>query len=151
MDWMVCSVCYVGCMVANINALFAEWRIPKRDYSHTFLLGILSGMEPTRYLLSDIDAVTATFHVLVKIYFLNFRLVLRIVLRALDVVRYYQQNAFKIPKMLEYKHRSLMISVNNAEYIYLLPIFRTIYCKINSFQSYLFCYKCWLSYFLEIE
>ena len=28
------------------------------------LLGILSGMKPSRYLFSDIDAVMATFHVL---------------------------------------------------------------------------------------
>ena len=37
----------------------------------------------THYLFSDIDAVTATFHVLVNTYFLNFRLALLIVLRAL--------------------------------------------------------------------
>ena len=37
----------------------------------------------THYLFSDIDAMTATFHVLVNTYFLNFRLVLLIVLRAL--------------------------------------------------------------------
>ena len=37
----------------------------------------------TYYLFSDIDAVTATFHVLVNTYFLNFRLALLIVLRAL--------------------------------------------------------------------
>ena len=36
----------------------------------------------THYLFSDIDAVTATFHVLVNTYFLNFRLALLIVLRA---------------------------------------------------------------------
>ena len=42
-----------------------------------------------------------------------------------------------------------MISVNDAKYIHILPIFCTFqnfsYCKykpfINSFQSYLFCYK----------
>ena len=53
---------------------------------------------------------------------------------------------FKIPKMVQYNHRSLMISVNDAKHIHLLPIFRTFqsfsYCKykpfINSFQSYLF-------------
>ena len=35
------------------------------------------------YLFSDINAVIATFHVLVNTYFLNFRLALLIVLRAL--------------------------------------------------------------------
>ena len=47
---------------------------------------------------------------------------------------------------MQYNHRSLMISVNDAKHIHLLPIFRTFqsfsYCKykpfINSFQSYLF-------------
>ena len=33
-------------------------------YFQILLLGILSGMEPTRYLFSDIDAVMTTFHVL---------------------------------------------------------------------------------------
>ena len=69
-----------------------------------------------------------------------------------DVVLHYQLNAFKIPKMVQYNHISLMISVNNAKYIHLLPIFHFFqsfsYCKykpfINWFQSYLFCYKCWL-------
>ena len=37
----------------------------------------------THYLFSDIDTVTATFHVLVNTYFLNFRLTLLIVLGAL--------------------------------------------------------------------
>ena len=37
----------------------------------------------THYLFPDIDAVTITFHVLVNTYFLNFRLALLIVLRAL--------------------------------------------------------------------
>ena len=37
----------------------------------------------THYLFSDIDAVMATFHVLVNTYFLNFRFALMIVLRAL--------------------------------------------------------------------
>ena len=37
----------------------------------------------THYLFSDIDAVTTTFHVLVNTYFLNFRLTLLTVLRAL--------------------------------------------------------------------
>ena len=48
-----------------------------------------------------------------------------------------------------------MILVNDAKYIHLLPIFCTFqsssYCKynpfLNSFQSYLFRYGCWLSYF----
>ena len=49
MHWMVCSVCYLGCMVVNINALFAEWRITERGYFQVLLLWILSGMEPTIY------------------------------------------------------------------------------------------------------
>ena len=69
-------------------------------------------------------------------------------------------NVFKIPKMVQYNHRSLMILVKNAKYIplqskckviQLLPIFRTYFSElfilqvkpfINSFQYYLFCYKC---------
>ena len=47
MHWMVCSVCYLGCVAVNINALFGEWRINERDYFQLLLLGILSGMEPT--------------------------------------------------------------------------------------------------------
>ena len=42
----------------------------------------------THYLFSDKDAVTATFHVLVNTYFLNFRLALLIVLRALVHIIY---------------------------------------------------------------
>ena len=76
-----------------------------------------------------------------------------------DVVLYYQENAFKISKMVQYNHRSLMISVKDAKYIHLLPIFRIFqsfsYYKykpfINSFQFNLFCYQCWLSYFWAIE
>ena len=61
MHWMVCSVCQLGCMVANINAPFAERRITERDFIAVYfidfiadfsdfiqilLLRILSGMEP---------------------------------------------------------------------------------------------------------
>ena len=64
-----------------------------------------------------------------------------------NVVLHYQLNAFKIPKMVYYNHISRMISVNDAKYIHLLPIFCTFqsfsYCKykpfINSFQ-FLFQY-----------
>ena len=50
-------------------------------------------MEPTIYfqiyaVILQLDAVTATFHVLVKTYFLNFRLAVLIVLRALVHVIY---------------------------------------------------------------
>ena len=48
-----------------------------------------------------------------------------------DIVLHYQLNAFKIPNMVQYNHRSLMMSVNDAKYIHLLPIFCT-------FQSQLF-------------
>ena len=61
MHWIVCSVQYVGCMVLNINALFAEQRTTERDYFQILLLAILSSIEPTIYLFSDGDAVTATF------------------------------------------------------------------------------------------
>ena len=44
MNWMVCSGCYLGCMVVNINALFGEWRITEHDYFQILLLGILSGI-----------------------------------------------------------------------------------------------------------
>ena len=121
MHWMVCSVCYLGCMVVNINMLFPQWRITERDYFQVLLLGILSGMEPTiLYLFSDIDAVKAIFHILVSTYFLNFRLALLIVLRALvDLIYLVFFNDFL---------------VFNFPF-HLLPIFRTFhrfsYCKLN--------------------
>ena len=85
-EWSV--QCYLSCMVVNTNALSAERRITKRDYFQILLLGILYGMEPTIYfqiyaVILQLDAVTATFHVLVKTYFLNFRLAVLIVLRVL--------------------------------------------------------------------
>ena len=46
-------------------------------------LGFFLALEPTYYLFSDIDAVTTTFHDFVNTYFLNFRLALLIVPRAL--------------------------------------------------------------------
>ena len=61
-------VCYLGCMFVNINALFAEWGITEQDYFQILRLGILSGMEYNRYLISDVDAVTATFNVLDRQY-----------------------------------------------------------------------------------
>ena len=85
-----CSVYYLGCMVENINVLFAEWRIIEHDYFPILLLWIysFSFWHGTHYLFSDIDAVTNTFHVLVNTYFLNFRLALMIVLRALVHLTY---------------------------------------------------------------
>ena len=49
MHWIVSSVYYLGCMVVNINVLFAEWNITEPDYFQILFLGILSGMEPTIY------------------------------------------------------------------------------------------------------
>ena len=54
----------------------------EHDYFQILLLGILSGIG-THYLFSDIDAVTTTLHDFVNTYFLNFRLALLIVPRAL--------------------------------------------------------------------
>ena len=42
-----------------------------------------------------------------------------------DVVLHYQLNVFKIPKMVQYNHRSPVISVNYAKYIHLILIFCT--------------------------
>ena len=87
---MVYSVCYLGCMVININELFAEEGSLNvtNDSFQILLLGILSGIEPSIFIFRYIDAVTATFHVLVNTYFLNFRLALLIVLTALDHLIY---------------------------------------------------------------
>ena len=125
MHGMVCSVCYLGCMVVNVNALFAKWRITERDYF---------------YLFSDVDVVMVTFHVLdgkytfpqlqtcsancserfcssnIPYYFsttYQFLTFLFLILNEfpfpwisipssliLDVVLHYQLNAFKIPKMV---------------------------------------------------
>ena len=57
-----CSLCYLGCMVVNINAPFTEYRINERDYFQILLLGILSGTESTIYFQIYIDAVTTTFY-----------------------------------------------------------------------------------------
>ena len=46
MHWMICSVYHLGCMVVNINALFAEWIITGCDYFQILLLGILSSWNP---------------------------------------------------------------------------------------------------------
>ena len=43
------SVYYLGCMVVNIKALFAEWSITERDYFQILLLGILSSLERPIY------------------------------------------------------------------------------------------------------
>ena len=67
---MVCSMCYLGCMVVDINRLFAEWKFTERDY----IVAWDSFSHGIHYLFSDIDAVKATFHVLVNTYLLNFRL-----------------------------------------------------------------------------
>ena len=81
--WMFCSVCFLGCMVVSINALFAQWRITEHDYFQMILLSgwdfLLHGTG-THYLFSNIDSVTANFYVLVNTYFVNFRLALLIVL-----------------------------------------------------------------------
>ena len=47
LDSLSSAVLYLGCMVVNINVLFAEWRIPERDYFQILLFGIL--IEPTIY------------------------------------------------------------------------------------------------------
>ena len=67
-----------------------------------------------------------------------------------NVVFHYQLNALKISKMVQYNHRSFMISPS-SHLSYFLELFIQVKPFINSFQSYLFCYKCWLSYFLAIE
>ena len=57
----------------------------------------------------------------------------------IDVVLHYQLNAFKNPKLVYFNHRSLMISVNDAKYIYFLPIFRTFRSYyITSINHYIF-------------
>ena len=63
MHWMIFSVCYLGCMVVNINVFFVEWRINERDYFRYCCLGFFLAWNPLfifRY------AVMGTFHVLVK-------------------------------------------------------------------------------------
>ena len=43
-----------------------------------------------------------------------------------NVVLHFQLNASKIPKMVYYNNRSLMILVNDAKYIHRFPIFRRL-------------------------
>ena len=51
MHCMVCSVCYLGCVVVNINELFAEWRITEGDL---FLISFWR--HGTHCIFTDIDA-----------------------------------------------------------------------------------------------
>ena len=83
MHWMVFSVCYLGCMVVNIKALLLNEESLNVTTFMYCCMGFFLAWNPLTYLFSDIDAVTTTFHVLVNTYFLNFRLALIIVLRAL--------------------------------------------------------------------
>ena len=91
LDGLFSPLSRLHCMVVNIiiNAFFAEWRITARDYFQILLLGILSGMEPTRHLFSDSVAATATFRLSIvfwmvaNTYFCHFRLALLNLLRAL--------------------------------------------------------------------
>ena len=62
------------------------WMKDQWTWLHSAIVAWDSFWHGTHYLFSDIDAVTATFHVLVNTYFLNFRLALLIVLRALHLI-----------------------------------------------------------------
>ena len=150
MCWMVYSVCHILCMVVNINALFAERRITELLSDIVTCNSFCHGIH---YSFPDTDAVTSTFHALVHpIYLVIFNNFLffnfffqfgtiisfsldKYSLLIFDVLLHYQLNAFKIPKMVQYNHKSLMISVNDAKYIHHLPIFRIsqsfLYCKLN--------------------
>ena len=85
MYWMVCSVYYLGCVVLDINALCAEWRIPERDYFQILLLGILSEMDRWNalFIFRYRCCIITTFDVLLNKYLLNLRPSLLVVLRAL--------------------------------------------------------------------
>ena len=49
-----------------------------------------------------------------------------------DVALHYQLNDFKIPKMVFYNNRSLMISFIDAKYIHIFRTFQSFsYCKLN--------------------
>ena len=90
---MVCPVYYLGCMVVNINVLLLNEALLNVTTFRYCCLGFLLAWNPLYYLFSDIDAVTATFQVLVNTYFLNFRIALLwfcllIVLRALVHLKY---------------------------------------------------------------
>ena len=153
-------------------------------------LGFFLAWNPFRYPV-DIDAVTTTFRILVNTYFLNFRLALLIVLRALvhliylvtfqcltflflisnnnlffsgylcillifDVVPHYQPNVFKIPEMIpkishDFGQRCKVHSLSSHLSYFPELFILSVKPFINSLQSYLFCNKCWLSYFLAIE
>ena len=52
---MVSPVYFLGWIIVNINALFAEWSITERDHFKILLLEILSSHR-TRNLFSDINA-----------------------------------------------------------------------------------------------
>ena len=75
------------------------------------------------YFLKIQDAVTSTFYVLVNTYLLNFRLQTIISfswdkysLLIFHAVLHQQLNYFKISKMVQHNHRSLMISTNDSSY-----------------------------------
>ena len=63
MHWMTCSLYFLGCVVVNIGALFAEWSITERDVT-TFrycCLGFFLAWNPL-FIFSTLDAVMAAFH-----------------------------------------------------------------------------------------
>ena len=65
---MVCSVSYLGCMVVNIGALFAEWSITKRDVtiSRYCCLGFFLAWNPLGiYFQIYLFALKVNFQVLV--------------------------------------------------------------------------------------
>ena len=68
MYWMVCSVSYLGCIVVNIGALFAEWSITERDVttSRYCCSGFFLAWNPLGiYFQIYLDALKVTFQVLV--------------------------------------------------------------------------------------
>ena len=81
MHWMVCSV------LSRLHGRKHKCAFCLMKDHWMWLLSDIVAWDSfwhgTHYLFSDIDVVTATFHVLVNTYFLNFRLALLSVLRVL--------------------------------------------------------------------
>ena len=188
MHWMVvCSVYYLGCMVVNINALFAEWSITECDYFQTLLVwnplfifksrccdGHFPGFG--KYIFPQLQTCTAlvlsadctesscSSNMVIFKNFLVFNfpffnleqlfsfpwISIPTSFSMLYSILHYQLNAFEIPKMVYCNpDLSWLRSTMQSTFTFFpsLVLSRAFsYCKykpfINSFQSYLFCYKC---------
>ena len=94
---MVCSVCYLGCMII----IYMRFLLNEGSLNVTTFRYCCLGFFLKWNTLFIFRYMTTTFHVLVNTYFLNFRLALLVVLRALvhliSVVIFNNFSVFNFP------------------------------------------------------